>query len=103
MRHCWKVALVAAWVVLVSGCAALFRDDEAARRLEAEWVAMDKSDPQTLVWLGGHSDWDMFDYKAKCEEACRAFYAAFSKRLAQEAYTSARYDAIIGRPRWASR
>lgn len=56
---------------------------------------MDKSDPQTLVWLGGHSDWDMFDYKAKCEEACRAFYAAFSKRLAQEAYTSARYEAIM--------
>lgn len=95
MRHGWMVALVAAWVVLVSGCAALFRDDEAARRLETEWAAMDKSDPQTLVWLGGHSDWDMFDYKAKCEEACRAFYAAFSKRLAQEAYTSARYDAIM--------
>ena len=95
MRHCWMVALVAACVVLVSGCAALFRDDEAARRLEAEWAAMDKGDPQTLVWLGGHSDWDMFDYKAKCEEACRAFYAAFSKRLAQEAYTSARYDAIM--------
>ena len=95
MRHCWMVALVAAWAVLGFGCAALFRDNETARRLEAEWAAMDKSDPQTLKWLGGHSDQDMFDYEAKCDEARRAFYAAWSKRLCQESYTSARYEAIM--------
>lgn len=95
MRHCWMVTLVAIWTVFFSGCAALFRDDEAARRLEAEWAAMDKSDPQTLKWLSAHSDRDMFDYEAKCDEARRAFYAAWSKRLCQESYTSARYEAIM--------
>lgn len=80
------------------GCASLFRDQAQALELEKQWNARSKSDPQTLVWLREHSEWDMMDYDEKRTEVRKALcqeVKALQARLKREAYTSQRYDAIV--------
>ena len=89
------------------GCASLFRDQAQALELEKQWNARSKSDPQTLVWLREHSEWDMMDYDEKRTEVRKALcqeVKALQARLKREAYTSQRYDAIVktGEPLFAA-
>lgn len=91
------IACIVASVALL-GCASLFRDEAQALELEKQWNARTKSDPQTLIWLRSHSEWDMKDYDVKRKEVREALcleVRTLRMRLKREAYTFSRYDEIV--------